>query len=538
MRKLAIFQFKSITHRLIFGCVVSAIAIYGVSYWHARQLMQKTAGTWIIDLTQSRIDNATHNVETKLLSIERNVLLLMPTILQSEQNSDTATKDQLLPRLKFLLEQQSEIQAIALIEIPNSPTESLTTGWNYDRQGNSSNLNINQAREWLTRCDRPITSSQTSHQSFWTQPHSLHTSLSNGLSKSSITYCVPLATNPNIARISPNSSKTRYLATEIDLDWLPPLIAEQFSNTDEINYRELGDPFVVALSSTQWLVKPRNSQQVQSWLSQQNLQDISLHQGLIYTKVNPQGTLITKNAPSSDWIVGIVFPVGKLEQFQQKYLWSIIFSMSKDMVLMCVVVALISQLTTKPLRGLNVSTEEIAKGNLDTTLPEATSNDEVGRLTHSFRRMRDSLVLHIQDLQETTAAKQKLESELLIAAQIQRTMLPRINAVRDSSLPYDISAVLRPARIVGGDLYDFFSLGEDRLCLIIGDVADKGFPSALQMARTITLIRTLAKSNSTPSEILSMVNQELCAENEDCLFVTVFCGVLELSSGKFTYASG
>jgi phosphoserine phosphatase RsbU/P len=526
MRKLAIFQFKSITHRLIFGCVVSAIAIYGVSYWHARQLMQKTAGTWIIDLTQSRIDNATHNVETKLLSIERNVLLLMPTILQSEQNSDTATKDQLLPRLKFLLEQQSEIQAIALIEIPNSPTESLTTGWNYDRQGNSSNLNINQAREWLTRCDRPITSSQTSHQSFWTQPHSLHTSLSNGLSKSSITYCVPLATNPNIARISPNSSKTRYLATEIDLDWLPPLIAEQFSNTDEINYRELGDPFVVALSSTQWLVKPRNSQQVQSWLSQQNLQDISLHQGLIYTKVNPQGTLITKNAPSSDWIVGIVFPVGKLEQFQQKYLWSIIFSMSKDMVLMCVVVALISQLTTKPLRGLNVSTEEIAKGNLDTTLPEATSNDEVGRLTHSFRRMRDSLVLHIQDLQETTAAKQKLESELLIAAQIQRTMLPRINAVRDSSLPYDISAVLRPARIVGGDLYDFFSLGEDRLCLIIGDVADKGFPSALQMARTITLIRTLAKSNSTPSEILSMVNQELCAENEDCLFVTVFCGVI------------
>ncbi|MFM7603113.1 MAG: SpoIIE family protein phosphatase, partial [Pseudanabaena sp.] len=89
-----------------------------------------------------------------------------------------------------------------------------------------------------------------------------------------------------------------------------------------------------------------------------------------------------------------------------------------------------------------------------------------------------------------------------------------------------------------GDLYDFFLLGSDRLCLIIGDVADKGFPSALQMARTITLIRTLTKISSTPSEILSTVNRELCAENEDCLFVTVFCGVLELSSGKFTYTSG
>jgi len=103
--------------------------------------------------------------------------------------------------------------------------------------------------------------------------------------------------------------------------------------------------------------------------------------------------------------------------------------------------------------------------------------------------MRDSLVLHIQDLQETTAAKQKLESELSIAAQIQRTMLPRLEVIKNSNLPYDISAVLRPARIVGGDLYDFFLLGSDRLCLIIGDVADKGFPSALQMARTITLRR-------------------------------------------------
>ncbi|GBO52625.1 serine phosphatase RsbU, regulator of sigma subunit [Pseudanabaena sp. lw0831] len=546
MKKLAIFQFKSITHRLIFGCVVSAIGIYGISYWHARQLMQKTAGTWIVDLTQSRIDNATHDMESKLLGIERNVLLLMPTILQTEQNSDTVPNDELLLSLKFLVERQPEVQTVALIEMPNSPTETFPTGWNYDRQGKYSNLNGIEARGWLTRCDRAIssnqpsnqTSNQTLNQSFWSQPHASNTSLSNGLAKSSITYCIPLATDLNIANALSSNPRIRYLAVELDLDWLSTLIAKQFTNTDEINYLELVDPFVVTSSGTQWLVKPKNSQQVQSWLSQQNLHDISLHQGLIYTKVNPQGTLITKTAPSSDWIVGIIFPSDKLEQFQQKYLWSIIFSMSKDMVLMCVVVALISQLTTKPLRALNASTEEMAKGNLDTTLPEVTSNDEVGRLTHSFRRMRDSLQLHIQDLQETTAAKQKLESELSIAAQIQRTMLPRTSVQRNPISPYDISAVLRPARIVGGDLYDFFLLGSDRLCLIIGDVADKGFPSALQMAKTITLIRTLTKASSTPSEILSTVNQELCAENEDCLFVTVFCGALELSTGKFTYSSG
>lgn len=492
MKKLAFFQFKSITHRLIFGCVVAAIAIYGVSYWHARQLMQKTAGTWIIDLTQSRIDNATHNVESKLRAIERNVLLLITSMFQTEQNFNNVPKDKVLQQLKSLIEQQPEVQAIALIELPNNPIESLPIGWNYNRQGKFSTLNVNEAKTWLTQCDRAVTSHQTSNQIstqfFWSQPYSLNTSLSNGLSKSGITYCFPLTSNPNIINTS-GSQTSRYLAVEIDLDWLSLLINEQFTNTDEINYRELGDPFVVTASGQQWLVKPNRSQQVQSWLFPQNTQGSELQLSLIHTKVNPQGTLIAKTVPSSDWIVGTIFPADKLEQFQQKYLWSIIFSMSKDMVLMCVVVALISQLTTKPLRALNVSTEEMAKGNLDTTLPEATSNDEVGRLTHSFRRMRDSLVLHIQDLQETTAAKQKLESELSIAAQIQRTMLPRLGVIKNSNLPYDISAVLRPARIVGGDLYDFFLLGSDRLCLIIGDVADKGFPSALQMARTITLRR-------------------------------------------------
>ncbi|MFM2060878.1 MAG: hypothetical protein RLZZ507_548 [Cyanobacteriota bacterium] len=137
--------------------------------------------------------------------------------------------------------------------------------------------------------------------------------------------------------------------------------------------------------------------------------------------------------------------------------------MSKDMVLMCIVIAFISQLTIRPLRQLNTSTQEMAQGNLDTILPEVTSDDEVGRLTQSFRRMRDCLQLYIRNLQETTAAKQKLESELSIAAQIQRTMVPKTTVDKSCNSPYQISALLKPARIVGGDLYDFFLLGSDRL---------------------------------------------------------------------------
>ena len=531
MHKLFKFQFKSITHRLIFSCVVSAIAIYSISYWHGRYLIQKNVRSWIIDLSQSRIDNAAHEIEGNLLRIEKDSFLLRQTIQESTQNFDLP-QTELLPQLKFLLAQQPNIQAIALVNISNNRADISNRGWQYDRQGGYKNI-TSEATVLLDRCQSDL----NTNQAFWTAPYFL-----NNQAKPRVTYCIPLAKKSNTA----NSA----IAIEMNLDWLSDFMKQKLADSDETHYLELGDLFVTIASDKpdrQWLIKPNNPQQIQAWLSQlkasqqnKNLDSIPSNQPPINFQPDPltdsQGTLITQTVNSTGWIVGIGIPVNNFEQASQQYFWLMILSMSRDMGLICVVIAFILQITTRSLRDLNISTEEMAKGNLDTILPTITSEDEVGRLAQSFRRMRDSLQLYIQDLQETTAAKQKLESELSIAAQIQRTMLPRTNIAPNS--PYDISAILKPARIVGGDLYDFFLMGSDRLCLVIGDVADKGFPSALQMARTITLIRTLTKANSTPSQILSAVNQELCVDNEECQFVTVFCGVLELNTGDFTYTSG
>ena len=556
MQKL--FHFKSITHRLIFSCVVSAIAVYSISYWHGRYLIQKNVRSWIIDLSQARIDNAAHQIEGALLKVEKDLFPLRQTLQTSAQNFDPP-QPELLPQLKLLLAQQPHIQAIALINFTNNGSASSNKGWQYDRQSGykdikqdikqnlNQNLNQNPKSEttlWLDRCQNEqknlINANKQPNQAFWTDTY-----FSSDYKAPKITYCIPLTKKPDI---TPNS----VIAIEMNLDWISGFIKQSLANSDETRYLELGDLFVTMPShqaDQQWLIKPNNPQQIRAWLSlpktsQQNGNSGNLPSNQQSINANArsnsltdsQGTLITQTVNSTGWIVGIGIPVNNFEQASQQYLWSMIFSMSKDMILMCVVIAYISQITTSSLRDLNTSTEEIAKGNLDTILPTINSEDEVGKLAQSFRRMRDSLQIYIHDLQETTAAKQKLESELSIAAQIQRTMLPRTNV--DANLPYDISAVLKPARIVGGDLYDFFLMGSDRLCLIIGDVADKGFPSALHMARTITLIRALAKENSTPSEILSAVNQELCLDNEECQFVTVFCGILELDSGDFIYTSG
>ena len=242
--------------------------------------------------------------------------------------------------------------------------------------------------------------------------------------------------------------------------------------------------------------------------------------------------------PSTSWSFGIAFTQADLDVFLRKYLLIIIASMGRDMVLMCIAIVITSRQTTHSLRALIRGVEEIAQGHLDTALPIINQQDEVGRLGRSFRHMQDSLKAYIEKLKTTTSAKQKLESELRIASQIQQSMLPKTDVSQGSDQRYHLSSLHQPARIVGGDLYDFFLLGSDRLCVLIGDVADKGVPAALLMARTVTLIRIVAKQAETPMDILQAVNQELCVNNDECLFVTLFCGILDLPTGLFHCASG
>jgi sigma-B regulation protein RsbU (phosphoserine phosphatase) len=233
--------------------------------------------------------------------------------------------------------------------------------------------------------------------------------------------------------------------------------------------------------------------------------------------------------------MGVDFSENEINNYLRKYFIILILSMGKDMTLMCIAITLVSRHTTKALRSLSKNTEEIAHGDLDTELVNIPRSDEVGRLSRSFRRMRDALKLHILELQEVAAARQRMESELAIAAQIQQAMLPSAEAATDTR--YSMSSLLQPASVVGGDLYDFFHVADDRICMVIGDVANKGMPAALFMARTLSLMRTLARQTSTPAAVLAAVNRELAFNNPECRFVTMFFALVDLSNGRMQYAS-
>ncbi|MEF2231100.1 MAG: PP2C family protein-serine/threonine phosphatase, partial [Pseudodesulfovibrio sp.] len=144
---------------------------------------------------------------------------------------------------------------------------------------------------------------------------------------------------------------------------------------------------------------------------------------------------------------------------------------------------------------------------------------------------------YIENLTSTTAAKERIESELRIARDIQMGILPKLFPAFPDRTEFEIFASIEPAKEVGGDLYDFFFVDETHFCFLLGDVSGKGVPAAFFMAVTKTLLKVVSERGLDPGQVLSKVNGDLAAENESCMFVTLFLAVIDIESGDVQYAN-
>ncbi len=199
---------------------------------------------------------------------------------------------------------------------------------------------------------------------------------------------------------------------------------------------------------------------------------------------------------------------------------------------------------SRPLIGLAASVGEFVRCNfvlsqeMDSDLREINeaSRDEVASLAGAFLGMIHALQKYIVDLRDTTAVKERMESELNVAYNIQMSFLPKLFPAFPERDEFDLYATIAPAKEVGGDLYDFFLIDEDHLFFCIGDVSGKGVPAALFMAVTKTIIGA-QKGLLDPSRILHKVNSDLCESNESLLFVTMFCGMLDFRTGELLFSN-
>jgi len=240
---------------------------------------------------------------------------------------------------------------------------------------------------------------------------------------------------------------------------------------------------------------------------------------------------------STGWTLAVVFPeVELLENVRRLSMTMAAMGLVGILVLTAAVVSIASSIT-KPLRSLAAATHVLASGNFDLDLPPIRTKDEVGLLTHDFQVMKESLKEYIRDLTETTATKERIQSELKVATDIQASLLPRLFPAFPDRPEFDIFASMDPAKEVGGDFYDFFFIDEHNLCFLIADVAGKGVPAALYMMVAKTLLKSEGQRLGEPDQILGYVNNVLATDNDSCMFATVFCGILDVRTGEVRFAN-
>ncbi len=198
---------------------------------------------------------------------------------------------------------------------------------------------------------------------------------------------------------------------------------------------------------------------------------------------------------------------------------------------------LITRNVTRPLKIMTQSAASIASGNLNIRL-NLKRGDEIGELGDSFNQMVERLAqanAERERLHAEVLKKEKLEQEIRLAAQIQRSFIP-------TSFPWspNFRATARSvaADVVGGDFYDFVELSENKIGIVIGDVAGRGIAAAVYMARVISDFRAAALRTSSPQEALEKLNQMLLARSTRGIFVTMTYLVLDSSTGELKYSSG
>lgn len=228
------------------------------------------------------------------------------------------------------------------------------------------------------------------------------------------------------------------------------------------------------------------------------------------------------------------------EQIRQFVYLTILISCGVLLVSVIVYYFYIRRILIRPLSTLHRATQELVQHKMDRLEEfrlDIRTGDEVEELAHAFQYMTVELADYIRNLAAITAEKERIGAELEVATQIQASMLPCIFPAFPERKEFDIYASMTPAKEVGGDFYDFFLVDDNHLAMVIADVSGKGVPAALFMVIAKTLLKNCAQTGASPKQVLERVNNQLCENNDAEMFVTVWLGILDLSTGGLVAAN-
>jgi sigma-B regulation protein RsbU (phosphoserine phosphatase) len=238
--------------------------------------------------------------------------------------------------------------------------------------------------------------------------------------------------------------------------------------------------------------------------------------------------------------VGVEIPMRTLESEVRTYvIRTIAVGSIVTIVLLLIAILFLIKTMIRPIKLVADEAAYFVENNntLSKKLANIRTKDEIQTLSENLMKMETDINDYIENLKAVTAEKERIGAELSVATNIQASMLPCIFPAFQDRDEFEIYASMNPAKEVGGDFYDFFLVDDDHLGLVIADVSGKGVPAALFMVISKTLLKNRALMKTSPKEILESVNNQLCENNEAEMFVTVWLGIYEISTGKLTAAN-
>lgn len=199
---------------------------------------------------------------------------------------------------------------------------------------------------------------------------------------------------------------------------------------------------------------------------------------------------------------------------------------------------ILSKRIVTPLETMTKRVASLSGENLQFKMePVLQTGDEIEVLAESFANLSAKTVQYVDQVKKVTAEKERIGAELNMATAIQASQLPRLFPAFPNRSEFDVYASMTPAKEVGGDFYDFFMIDDDHIAIVMADVSGKGVPAALFMMVSRVLIKSHLQNGEKVSEALANVNNQLCESNDAEFFVTVWVGVIEISTGKGSAAN-
>jgi len=512
--------------RVLISCIALGFMIFAIQYSYTRYMVENTTR----ENAQLLAENAVNEIEKVIRPVE-----MIPENLAWMMESNVLSEDSIYSFLEKLVRNNPAIYASAIAFEPGISRQGIHYFAPYaHREGK----NIHTTQLGSSTYDYFIMDwyqiPATLRIPYWSEPY-FDTGGAEALLS---TYSVPFYLSKNGKKVFGG-----IITIDISLEWLTKIV-------NSVKIFKTGYAFLI--SSTGVFVTHPNSEYIMNQsifalakeVSIPKLREIGrtmIHGKNGYTSVkSPEGEktwIYYTFLPSTKWSLGVVFPHNEMYSDIRQLTVLILLLSAIGLGLLVFFTVRIINKQLNPLAKFAHSARVIAEGNFDVELPKIESGIEMKELHDSFEFMQKELADYVINLKETTSAKEKIESELRIAKEIQMGMIPHIFPPFPNLPEVELFASLESAREVGGDLYDFFLLDENLLCFAIGDVSGKGIPASLFMAVTRTLLRSVANKDTNTAEITASINKTLNISNESSMFVTLFVGILNTKTGALRFCN-